>query len=310
MTACLCCGESKKTNQFSVPELLFGTRETFGYEECGRCGSLQICSVPEDLGRYYPTNYFSFKKRGMAAPTRLSALVRKTAGRIVLGPPGLAKSAVLRATSPSWADWFQAMDISFDEPVLDVGSGSGGLLLNLARYGFANLNGVDPFVPEDIEYANGVRISKKHLEDVVGQYRVVIFSHSLEHTTEPLGQLRHARRVLGERGRVVVRVPVLGGSWERYGVFFYGLDAPRHIFVPSVEGMKILAARAGLKTMNVLHDGNGEHAFASEQRAVHEGVGKTPLSSIRLARLRGRIRARWQNLAGKGDAATFVLEAQ
>src|SRR6478609_9592522 len=44
---------------------------------------------------------------------------------------------------------------------LDVGSGSGKLLLDMQKGGFTNLVGIDIFLPGDIQYECGVNIYKK-----------------------------------------------------------------------------------------------------------------------------------------------------
>lgn len=43
----------------SVPEMMFGTGESFDYATCRACGSLYLDAIPEDLGRYYVENYYS-----------------------------------------------------------------------------------------------------------------------------------------------------------------------------------------------------------------------------------------------------------
>jgi SAM-dependent methyltransferase len=197
-----------------------------------------------------------------------------------------------------------------DEAVLDVGSGTGSLVLHLSRYGFTRLHGIDPFLDENIDYPNGIRVTKQSIDAVVGTHRVAIFNHSLEHTVDPLDQLRHARRLLHPGGRVVVRVPAVGGSWDRHGVAFVGLEeAPRHIFVPTLQGIKALADRAGLRFERAIHDGSAHHVLVSDRRAS-EGMVKRAESRWkpgRFSRVQANIRARRQNVGGRGDTMTVLL---
>ncbi len=39
--------------------MMFGTRESFTYQLCTACGSLQISDIPDDLSRYYPQGYYA-----------------------------------------------------------------------------------------------------------------------------------------------------------------------------------------------------------------------------------------------------------
>ncbi len=37
--------------------MMLGSRESFTYVECARCGCVQIAEIPADLARHYPTDY-------------------------------------------------------------------------------------------------------------------------------------------------------------------------------------------------------------------------------------------------------------
>ena len=45
-----------------IKEMIFGFRDEFTYFECSKCGCLQIMQIPRNMGKYYPSNYYSFKK--------------------------------------------------------------------------------------------------------------------------------------------------------------------------------------------------------------------------------------------------------
>jgi len=46
---------------FVAKEMMFGFRESFHYFECSNCGCVQIVPIPDDIKKYYPTNYYSFE---------------------------------------------------------------------------------------------------------------------------------------------------------------------------------------------------------------------------------------------------------
>jgi SAM-dependent methyltransferase len=60
-------------------------------------------------------------------------------------------------------------------------------------------------------------------------YDFVLFQHSLEHTIDPLADLRRAHSALRPGGLVLVTVPNFG-SWQRrvFRGAWYHLDLPRH----------------------------------------------------------------------------------
>jgi hypothetical protein len=291
MSECVCCKETRKVETVRVPETIQGTGEMFDYERCARCGSLQIAAIPDDLSRYYSGDYYSFKKRHARTPDRLRDIARKRVARLLVGK-GSSSELLSRALLPAWGEWFQGFDDGLAEPILDVGCGKGALLSELGRYGFSRLEGLDAFLAEDAVLPNGVR---------------------LEHMVDPLAQLEHARRLLAPGGRVAVRVPLVGGSWDRYGVAFNGLaEAPRHLFVPTANGMLILGERAGLRCERTRYDGNGRHVLQSRGRAVTgmASRGQSEWLPSRLDRWRARTDAWRQNRSGRGDAATFLFRAR
>ena len=50
-TGCRICGSVRVAGRHDVREMMFGTRETFGYTQCADCLCLQIDEVPPDLAR-------------------------------------------------------------------------------------------------------------------------------------------------------------------------------------------------------------------------------------------------------------------
>jgi SAM-dependent methyltransferase len=152
-----------------------------------------------------------------------------------------------------------------DSRILDVGSGQGTMLSELAWYGFTDLTGVDPFIDADIR-SPGVSIFKRDIFSIEGRFDIVMFHHSFEHLDKPLAALSRARELLSGKGRVLVRIPTVSSyAWEHYGVNWVGVDAPRHLFLYSLKGMQILARQAGFAVKDVLYDSNGSQFWASEQ---------------------------------------------
>ena len=59
---CKICGNSENNKIFNIKEMMFGFRDKFIYFECSKCSCLQIEKIPENMGKYYPSDYYSFKK--------------------------------------------------------------------------------------------------------------------------------------------------------------------------------------------------------------------------------------------------------
>ena len=61
MAACIICNNQNDNKVFAIKELQLGLKESFNYQLCSNCGTMQLLDVPEDLGKYYPNeDYYSF----------------------------------------------------------------------------------------------------------------------------------------------------------------------------------------------------------------------------------------------------------
>ena len=247
--------------------MYFGSREEFTYLECRTCGTLQIASVPADLARHYPADYYSYSAAGKTS-SPLEIALRRRRTEAWLGRNAGMVGNFLAASSkriPAYLDWFRDLGLSTDSRLLDVGCGGGQLLLKLRRDGFTRLRGIDPFLDKSVSYGPELMIDKRGIEQESGTYDVVMFHHSLEHMADPLRAMMQARARLAEGGHILVRVPIAGCfAWRKFGRHWYGLDAPRHLFIPSPRGMHLLAEKLGLKIKRSFFDSDPGQFLASE----------------------------------------------
>jgi SAM-dependent methyltransferase len=319
MNICRICKNAVGNKTYVAREMMFGTRENFEYFECSNCGCLQIKEVPENLARYYPANYMSFEKKHLPKFFFLKSFFLRRRLRYALGEKDFSGFLLAKVLGPpKLAEWVRKVGLKPDSSILEVGSGIGRQLLRLRRKGFSNLTGVDPFIREDIFYDNGVRIFKKGIENIKGQFDFIMLHHSLEHTPDPLFVLKHTQRLLKPGKYALIRIPVVGYAWKKYGVNWVQLDAPRHLFLHSVESMKILADEAGLRVADVTFDSGSFQFWGSEQyvrdipledeRSYWKSPSQSVFSAVDIAAFEEK--ARELNNNQDGDSAFFYLYKQ
>lgn len=315
--ACRICRAAFEGGTFIAREMMLGTRDQFDYWECRECGCVQILEVPDNLGDYYPRNYFSFKPHRRPGRILIRKAVDRRRVRQALGDEDRLGKVANRFLKPlDYVDWCRFARIGTDARVLDVGCGAGKLPLRMKLGGFRECAGVDPHIDADIEYAAGVHIYKKEIADLAeerpGEFDLIMFHHSLEHLPDPHATLKAARRLLAPGGKLLIRIPVAGSyAWRRYGENWVQLDPPRHLWLPTVDGMHRLAGENGFSLARARHDSTVLQFIGSElyQRNIPLNASRKErniFSASALRRYQDAVRR--LNEDADGDQALFVLE--
>ncbi len=270
MSRCrVCSRESDKAATMEVPELMIGTNEIFKYTLCPYCGSLSIVDIPDNLDWYYSQNYYSHQTaESLASKSLLKSRLRIHSMRGKIGSANLI-DRIAAHVRPVHFHWMLPKIMSLDSRIVDVGCGSGRLVHEMADYGFSDLTGIDPFLSADMEDSTGhPRLLHCSMEDLCGEHEhfdVVMLHHVFEHLHDAKAGLLAARQLLSPNGRILIRVPVANSfAFRKYGRYWVQIDAPRHIFVPTVDGIYNLAKNAGLIIERCFYDSNGFQFLGSE----------------------------------------------
>lgn len=311
---CKICGNSENNTTHVAREMMLGLRDEFTYMECAKCACLQLVNPPKEISTYYPSDYYSY-----ANPRSLASILKRL--RASYARKGLNPFGALVAYLYGPDDAIRSisrLDLKKDVRLLDVGCGSGGLLSNLKRMGFKNLAGVDPFLPSSTE-RNGIRLLKKELSELDGEFDVVMLHHAFEHMEDPASVLEHLRRILSPEGIIILRIPLCDSyAWKHYGVNWHQLDAPRHLFLHTNKSMSILAEQAQLVISEIIYDSTLLQFVISEEylrdiaQADKNSYIKDPFRSIfSLRDIRTFVRqGRQLNRDKNGDSACFYLRKE
>lgn len=306
-----------------------GLRDEFQYFECSKCGCLQIEAFPEDLGKYYPSDYYSFRIEGPSVQhpmTGIQGLRARLSTRILShhyffqkGALGnwVAERSSISGDYPYWVK-NQKLDLklSFKSRILDVGCGKGELLLDLRQLGFTNLLGLDPFLKQEILYESGVRILNTNLEELTDQFDFVMLHHSFEHMPDPKATLLKINKLIKPGHYLLIRIPLAGSwAWREYGANWGSLDAPRHFFLHTTRSIEILAGQTGFELMETVFDSNGfAHAVSElyrrniplmDERSPWRNPNQQTFSKEEMAQF-AEMDARLNKL-GEADSAAFYL---
>ncbi len=315
---CKICGNADGNKKIVAREMMFGTKEEFEYYECNSCKCVQIKNIPDNLEKYYPKNYNSFDR----VKKTKDNIIKRTL-KIIMAKHYLTDNNnpfgkfLLKIFDPGFLEKIKKTNVSFDSKILDVGSGNGLRLVGLARNGFTNITGIDPFIKEDILYDNGIRIFKKNIFEFQGKFNMVMLNHALEHMNTPLKVMNEINRLLIPGGTALIRIPIANSySWKKYGVNWVALDPPRHFFLHTPKSMKILADESGFELTDIMYDSTAYQFWGSEQylrdipmrdeHSYYENPEKSIFTKDQIEQY--EIKAKELNAKAEGDAACFYLK--
>lgn len=308
---CSVCRNKSYGLAFKAKEMMFGLREEFSYRLCDVCGSIWLIDPPEDFSLYYGNGYYSMDSVIPIEPSVPQRAAFWTQARL---PAWIIDRLCLRSElRPGIVQALAGQGIRADDRVADVGSGEGEFLRRMARCGFTNLTGIDPFINGN-RVDGPIRLIMAELGEVDETFDRIFFNHSLEHMADPLCELKHAREKVRASGTVTVRLPVVGAAWDRYGTDWVGLDPPRHTFIPTVDGFRQMAQAAGFDVTRTFFDSTALQFQGSERYRqdvpLNEPDGSLPTGfrGHEQAQARPWLReARRLNKERYGDTAGFQL---
>jgi 2-polyprenyl-3-methyl-5-hydroxy-6-metoxy-1,4-benzoquinol methylase len=247
----------------------------FDYGRCRGCGLVALLRRPADaeLHVFYPADYAA---RIAARPRRLNRRVNRLAIRYLYGVESARRPAWQRAVARALA---VRVLRGIHEPhgagrLLDIGCGAGGLLETYRQLGWSAA-GIenDPHATAACR-RRGLSVHEGTVFDAPyrSEFDLVLMSHVIEHLADPVAVLRCAAQLLAPGGKLLLITPNARSlGLARYGSCWYGLDAPRHLFLFDPLTVRRLAALAGLNVRRVVTRAEARILCKSRQYALTQG---------------------------------------
>ncbi|MEE9352419.1 MAG: class I SAM-dependent methyltransferase [Thiotrichaceae bacterium] len=311
---CKICGNTENNTPYQAKEMMLGFRDLHDYFQCGSCQCLQLETIPGNLPEYYPKDYYSYSDVGF--PTGIKQFLLAQRDSFAATGKGLLGRALSFRNPEAKIETLQLANIDKNSAILDVGCGAGHLLYSLKEAGFKHVQGADPFNDGDIEYKNDLKVIKQTIHEVEGKWDLIMFHHSFEHVEDQIEVLQSTADKLNDGGACLIRIPTVSSwAWENYGTDWVQLDAPRHLFLHSIESMEYLAKEVGMKIDNVVYDSFAFQFWGSEQykkdiplhdeKSYAVNPAASPFDANRMAGFEER--SSKLNQQNKGDQACFYL---
>ena len=314
---CRICDNTEHNTSYEVREMMLGLRDMHTYFECAECGCLQIANVPGNIQDYYPNeDYYSYD--AVKAVTGIKGKLIKMRDRYAATGSCFIGRLMQRIQPHDKLPSLRHANVTLDSKILDVGCGAGHLLHSMQEAGFKNLLGIDPFNAKELNYVNGLNIQPIPIHEMSDEnvWDMIMFNHSFEHVFDQHEVLEKVMALLKPNGVCVVRIPtVTSWAWRSYGVDWVQLDAPRHLFLHSLQSMNVLAEKKGFTLENVVYDSFAFQQWGSEQYkkdiALHDdnsyavNPDKSPFSQADIREY--ETHSKELNDSKSGDQAAFYL---
>lgn len=208
----------------------------FDIYQCSECGVIfpDISVNSEYYSRYYPNNYYESETIGGFVNRMLSLF-----SKIIIR---LKEFDILKYLG------FKAYD---KIRILDTGCGAGDFLANLNSARFEKY-GVE-INPQGCKRCTERKLNVRSTDLKESQFDsdyfdVITMWHVLEHLDKPIEVLLEARRILKNKGILIISTPNTGSVGFKYGLKnWFHLDSPRHLILYDRKNLSLLLERAGFK---------------------------------------------------------------
>ncbi|MEW6544057.1 MAG: class I SAM-dependent methyltransferase [Nitrospirota bacterium] len=279
---CELCGADQASVAFRQKDLLHRVSdEEFTVVRCGQCGFLYLNPRPteSEISRYYPSQYF-----GQPSPPRPFSRVKRWIMEDFYGYPSI---------DPGGPHWLRKLMLWPEMArrtitgrgllpwvgqgrLLDVGCGHGVNAAMLAQQGW-QVSGLD-LGPEIVEQARTLLGDRVQVGDLLTvrypdrSFDLVLMSHSLEHMYHLDRVLAEAKRILDDRGLLVIAVPNADSLEARlFGRWWVNWDPPRHLYHFTKRTLTRLLEHAGFSVTRIRTGVTPAHFMSSLERAWTHG---------------------------------------
>lgn len=251
--------------------MMFGTKEEFLYSQCSVCGSLQLIDVPKNMAKYYKDGYYSVDNRlHLTEPKKVFDKIRRIfinkRNSYAVFNRGIIGRILYKVQPNTELASLSKIKLTKETSILDVGCGVGAHLYFIKELGFKNILGLDPYNSRDIIHDNGLKISNKNIFQINTKWDVITYHHSFEHIEFPISELNRVYELLNQSGTCIIRTPTVDSyAWQNYKENWIQIDAPRHYFIYSLEGIRRIALQTGFELYSYYYDSEAFQFWGSEQ---------------------------------------------
>ena len=256
ISKCPCCLSPDRTLGYADVQdwSFYCAAGKWNYWRCSQCSTLYLNPRPSEMsiGRAYSTYYNHTDDPSNSVNTTISKVIRsikngylnKTLsthyGNAIALPALLYRSLGGLGLLPRLP--FHDISQRIPGKLLDIGCGNGKLLAFAKQLGW-EVTGLelDKTAASNARSAglNVIHGSFTAVDKIDQVFDLIICSHVLEHVHDPKSLVELSLSKLSQHGELWLQWPnPLADGLRRFGKHWRGLEAPRHITIPSIKAVK------------------------------------------------------------------------
>ena len=206
------------------------TDARFAYYTCSGCRTVFLPEIPADLGRYYPSEYYSLP----TTRAQLAALAANERFKLDIVRQAVGRGRLLEIGPGTGAFALLAQDAGFDVDVVEMDAGACAFMREVVGINAMNRSDVSATLR------------------TLDCYDVIALWHVIEHLPDPRETVRAAAARLAPGGALVIAAPRPESlQFRLFGSRWTHLDAPRHLQLIPIDAIAAEAGRAGLRLAGV-----------------------------------------------------------
>lgn len=306
----ICSGEFTEEN-FVTNDTMLGIEGSFTYNRCKSCGCVQINRLPDNLHRFYPSEYCeSFGLAGAKIDNKFKDFITKVSFHRY---PVIYNILRFFELLDVRVDTIRDLKLSKNSRILDVGAGDGYFLSALSLLGFNHIQGLEPYRTKSVrDKLNIIQSTMVNLQQNL-TFDVIIYNDSFEHLWDPKRELIELYKHLNPEGIIIIRLPLASNGFESFKKYWFELDPPRHFYLHTIKSLKILSEISNFKIKSIDYDSFGRSYIRSELNRKGKYFKDQPLffqlsgELLKPSSYLFRRRAKMENKQEIGNHAVIIL---
>lgn len=259
MTGCPACDCDRQMSVWNIKGFSYGEamaitmKEKYKYVLCPDCGTLYRyeCDVEgEDrYNEFYPELSVDENDIEKSRRKTVRSMIRKLRDEYYFMNKHKILTPFLRTVGGIWPVPYPyllqyADRFSKGAKVLEIGAAKGIMSSYLKGCG-VDIYAMEPFIPKTIQYASGLTVEKLGVEELYGEWDIIILHNVFEHLNSPVIALKKIYDHLNKDGICDIVIPAMGDMTRTYKEYSYIIQAPDHIGIYTDKAIRMMASKAG-----------------------------------------------------------------